>query len=153
MIAAIRIRGTVHVREEIETTLKLLRLTRANHLVLLPEREDIIKMLKKVKDYITWGEISKETLGRLLEKRARLPGNKKLTLEYLKKHSIKSFSELAEKVQAEPKILERLNIKPVFRMRPPSKGYGKGGIKKSFVVGGALGYRGEKINDLIERML
>jgi len=153
MIAAIRIRGTVHMREEIESTLKLLRLTRANHLVLLPEKEGTISMLKKVKDYITWGRISKETLRKLLEKRARLPGNKKLTLEYLKKHSINSFGELAEKVQAEPKILEKLNIKPVFRMRPPSKGYERGGVKKSFVVGGALGYRGEKINDLIERML
>jgi len=153
MIAAIRVRGSVHVREEIETTLRLLRLTRANHLVLLPEKEDTIRMLKKAKDYITWGEINKETLEKLLEKRAKLPGNKKLTPEYLKKHSIKSFSELAEKLQKELKILEKLNIKPVFRMRPPSKGYERRGIKKSFVVGGALGYRGKQINNLIERML
>ncbi len=153
MIACIRVRGTVNVRQDIETTLKLLRLTRANHLVLLPEKKDTIKMLQKAKDYITWGEINKETLIKLLQKRARLPGNKRLTLEYLKSHQINSFEELADEVLKDVKVLERLNIKPVFRMRPPSKGYERGGIKKSFRVGGALGYRGEKINDLISRML
>lgn len=153
MIAAIRVRGSVHMREEIEKTLKLLRLTKANHLVLLPEREEVKKMLNKAKDYITWGEISKETLEKLLEKRARRVGNRRLSPEFLREHSIKSFRELADKVQAEPKILESLNIKPVFRMRPPSKGYERKGIKKSFAIGGALGYRGGRINELIERML
>ena len=41
-------------------------------------------------------------------------------------------------------------LKPVFRLHPPRKGYE--GIKRSFKEGGALGYRGEKINHLIRRM-
>ncbi len=40
-----------------------------------------------------------------------------------------------------------------FRLNPPSKGYGRKGIKIAFSQGGALGYRGEKINDLVKRML
>jgi len=39
------------------------------------------------------------------------------------------------------------------RLQPPLKGYGRKGIKASFSVGGALGNRGEKINDLLKRML
>ncbi len=40
-----------------------------------------------------------------------------------------------------------------FRLNPPRKGYSKKGSKLPFVVGGALGYRGDKINDLIQRMV
>jgi large subunit ribosomal protein L30 len=45
------------------------------------------------------------------------------------------------------------NLKPFFRLNPPVKGFGRKGIKKAFAVGGALGDRKEKINDLIRRML
>lgn len=44
-------------------------------------------------------------------------------------------------------------LKPFFRLNPPVKGFGRKGIKKAFVVGGALGDRKEKVNDLIRRML
>lgn len=40
-----------------------------------------------------------------------------------------------------------------FRLHPPRKGYGRKGIKTPFVVGGSLGNRKEKINDLIKRMI
>jgi large subunit ribosomal protein L30 len=43
-------------------------------------------------------------------------------------------------------------VKPLFRLRPPSKGF-KGKVKKSFAAGGEAGYRGEAINDLLKRML
>ena len=43
--------------------------------------------------------------------------------------------------------------KKFFRLQPPKKGYGRKGVKQPFSVGGALGDRGEKINDLIERMV
>ena len=44
------------------------------------------------------------------------------------------------------------DVKPVFRLSPPSKGY-KGKTKKSYVAGGEAGYRGEAINDLLKRMI
>ncbi|MBN2420900.1 uL30 family ribosomal protein [Candidatus Woesearchaeota archaeon] len=40
-----------------------------------------------------------------------------------------------------------------YNLNSPRKGYGRKGIKKDFVCGGALGYRGAAINDLIKRML
>jgi large subunit ribosomal protein L30 len=43
--------------------------------------------------------------------------------------------------------------KGFFRMNSPRKGYGRKGVKVPFARGGALGNRGEKINDLIKRML
>jgi large subunit ribosomal protein L30 len=44
-------------------------------------------------------------------------------------------------------------LKPFFRLNPPRKGFGRKGIKTSFTAGGGLGYRQDKMNDLIVRML
>ena len=49
--------------------------------------------------------------------------------------------------------LEKRGGKKGFALNPPRKGYGRKGIKIQFKVGGALGDRGEKINDLIMRMV
>lgn len=43
--------------------------------------------------------------------------------------------------------------KPFFRLQPPRGGFGRKGIKIPFNIGGGIGYRGPKINDLIRRML
>ncbi|MDP2750281.1 MAG: uL30 family ribosomal protein [Nanoarchaeota archaeon] len=43
--------------------------------------------------------------------------------------------------------------KKYFRLNPPRKGFERKGIKVSFKAGGALGYRGEKINGLLKRMI
>ena len=42
-------------------------------------------------------------------------------------------------------------IKPVLRLHPPRKGYE--GLKRTYREGGALGYRGKDMNDLIEKMI
>ena len=44
-------------------------------------------------------------------------------------------------------------IKKFYRLDPPRKGFGRKGIKMAFSKGGALGYRAEKINDLVKRMM
>jgi large subunit ribosomal protein L30 len=43
--------------------------------------------------------------------------------------------------------------KTLIRLNPPAKGFARKGIKLGFKQGGALGYRGDKINVLLERML
>jgi hypothetical protein len=45
------------------------------------------------------------------------------------------------------------DLKRVFRLHPPRGPKGWGGIKRSYVVGGALGSRGEAIGALVERMI
>src|SRR3989344_4255557 len=41
----------------------------------------------------------------------------------------------------------------VFHLNSPRKGYGRKGVKMPFSKKGAYGYRGDKINDLLMRML
>lgn len=151
MFAVIRVRGSVGVRKDIKDTLSMLRLHRINHAVLLDETPSYKGMLQKAKDYITWGEIEKDTLASIIKKRGRLPGNKKITEEYIKDKGYPTFKKFAEAIIKGEIKLEDLDIKPVFRLHSPRKGYES--VKKSFSEGGSLGYRGDKINELIQRMI
>ncbi len=153
VLAAVKVRGTVSAQREARETLNLLLLTKTNHGVLVQNNPSMWGMLKRVQSYVTWGEISKETLIDLLTKRGRLLGDKKLTDEYTQTIGCKSMSDLAAAI-AECKIdYGKLpGIQPVFKMHPPKKGF-KGTTKKDFRAGGEAGYRGEAINDLIKRMI
>ncbi len=141
MYAVIRIKGLVKVRKEVKDTLKMLRLNRKMHCVLLKENDVVKGMLQKVKDMVTWGEIDDNTLKILIEKRGRKPGNKRL----IKEEAEEVFNKIKED-QKVPKI-----IKPVFRLTPPSKGFKKS-IKQHYPKG-ELGYRGKEINELLKRMI
>ena len=152
MIAAIRVRGRTGIKGKISDTLKMLRLTRINHAVILPDNPSYHGMLVKSKDYITWGEINQETLTQLIEKRGKLPGNKKITPEELKeKGNYPSALKLAQAIIQGKAKLEDVGLKPVFRLHPPRKGYKD--IKMSYQEGGTLGYRGEEITTLIMKMI
>ena len=151
--AAIRVRGTVNVRGTISDTLKMLRLNRANHCVILPNNPATECMLRKAKDYITWGELRPETLAKLILKKGRLESGKGITDAYVKKNTkYKSLIAFSKAVcEDKERFMNLESVKPVIRLHPPIKGYE--GIKRTFVEGGALGYRGEKINDLVDRMI
>jgi len=154
LFAVIRIRGRTSLSPDIERTLELLKLTRKNHMALVRETPSTQGMLQKVKDFVTWGEISIETLERVLEKRGLLVGNKRLTNDYLKESTpFKNVKELAKMIYNGKVELKHLKfMKPIFRLTPPSGGF-KGSIKKSFKTKGELGYRGEAINELILKMI
>ncbi len=153
MFAVIRTRSSVGLNPKIRSTLEKLMLLKPNQLVLIAETDSAKKMLKKAEPMITWGEINQKTLEKLLEKRARISGQKKVTKEILKEKKINSFKELSEKILKENKKLSEFELKPVLRLSPPSKGYEKGGIKKSYSVGGVWGYRAQDINSLVKRMM
>jgi large subunit ribosomal protein L30 len=152
-IAVVRVRGSISAQRESTETLDMLRLARTNSAVLVDDRPAFMGMLKRAQNYATWGEASKETVALLLQKRGRLAGGKKLTDEYAQKIGYKSLDELAEAV-ANCKVEYRklLGVQPVFKLHPPTKGF-RGKTKKSYGAGGEAGYRGERINELIKRMV
>jgi large subunit ribosomal protein L30 len=151
--AVVRVRGTVNVNPDIKKTLQLMNLTKVNHCVLLEEKPSEKGMLQVAKDYVTWGEIEKDVLTKLITSRGKLDGDKNLTDEHLK--SSTSFNDVEKLAQAVIENKYRYkdipSIKPIFRLNPPKKGYRT--IKRSFVRKGSLGYRGKEINKLILRMI
>ncbi len=156
LYAIIRLRGKAGIDQEVEDTLRMLRLTRKHCCVIYPATREIEGMLMKVKDWVTWGEIDFETLIELLKNRGRIQGGKPLSNDYLKKVlGIESIELFAKELMEGKMLIHKLDeygIKPVFRLHPPRKGF-KGSIKKPYKDGGELGYRGKDINDLIKRMI
>jgi large subunit ribosomal protein L30 len=153
-IAVIRIRGIIGVDKKIEDTFKKLKLYRKNTCVVITNNSVYLGMLNKIKDYSTWGEIDEGTFKQLLIGRGRLPGNKQLTAEYVKEKSslgvdefVRSFFEFKKEIRAIP------GVKVFFRLGMPRKGFERKGIKYPFSLGGVLGYRKDKINDLLKRMI
>jgi large subunit ribosomal protein L30 len=152
-ILAIRIRGTISASREARETLCMLHLTRNNQAVLIDDRPSFLGMIRTVRDYITYGEISEESVASLIKEKGRLAGNKKLTDGYAQKVGHKSLEELVAAVfGCRVEYWKLRGIQPVFRLHPPTKGF-KGKIKKGYGSGGELGYRGEGINQLLNRML
>jgi len=153
LYAVIRLRGRVGVPPDIKLTLRSLRLTRKNHCVIVEATPSIEGMLKMASGYITYGEISEEALAALLEKRGRLRGDERLTLDHIKRLGFESFRDLAKAIFEDRVSLRSIpNLKPVFRLHPPSGGF-KGTIKKPVEQGGELGYRGARINELLMKMI
>ena len=151
--AVIRVRGQPDVSYDIEFTMGLLGVNKVNHCAIVPENASTKGMLQKVKDYTTYGEINAETLAQLIRVRGRLSGDRMITDEYLAANSdFKTVDDLAKAIiENDYRMKDIEAAKPVFRLHPPVKGYE--GNKRSYKNGGALGYRGEAINDLIARML
>ncbi|MFZ3077576.1 MAG: 50S ribosomal protein L30 [Candidatus Aenigmatarchaeota archaeon] len=139
LIAVVRIRGAFTMRKETKDTLKMLRLNRKNHCVLVRGTDSIRGMLQKTKDYVTFGEINEETLKLMIAKRGRLAGDVKLTAEQVE--------AAVKEAVADGKLK---SIKPVFRLTPASGGFRE---IKQFFPRGELGYRGDKINELLVKMI
>jgi large subunit ribosomal protein L30 len=150
--AVVKVRGSISAKREARETLDMLNLDKTNNAVLIDNRPSYMGMLYRVQNYVTWGEVSKETVAMLLEERGRLAGGKNLTAESVEKLGYKSMGALAEAIASCKAEYQKLpGIQPVFKLHPPSKGF-KGKTKKSYSSGGEAGYRGEKINELIKRM-
>lgn len=122
-IVIVRVRGIINVETGVTDTMNMLRVYKKNYCSVYPATASVIGMLQKCKDYITWGEVSEEVEKKLIAERGEEDGKNP-----------------GEK-------------KKFFRLNSPKKGYAKKGIKTPFTMGGALGNRGDEINDLVLRML
>ena len=120
-LLVMRIGGKISIRKDMEDTLMMMHLSRKHMCTIIPSTPTWLGMVRKVKDFIAWGEADAETIALLQEKRGEKGKDGK--------------------------------SKPFFRLNPPRGGYERKGTKVAFKAGGALGYRGTKINDLIKRMI
>lgn len=151
----VRARSNVKVEHSIRETMDYLNLTRVNHAVIIPENAQYKGMLQKAKDYITWGNADVGLVEKMITERGRLMGDKPITDEYVNENtdfaSIKEFA--AAIVAGDATVKDLPEMKRVFRLHPPVGPKGWGGLKRSFVAGGALGARGDEISALVERMI
>ncbi len=139
LLVVIRIEGMVKVRKDVAETLDRMRLRRKYACVLInPNDKNKMGMLRKVKQFVAYGEIDDKVLKELINARGALVDK-----------SGKIDSDKVTKELIGGKKLKDLGLKEFFRLHPPRKG-----IKsKLHFPKGVLGNNGSKINDLIGRML
>ena len=151
----IRARSDRGVTRKIRETMAMLNLTRVNHATIVMDNPSYRGMLQKSKDYITWGEVDAKTIEKLIKERGRMSGDKPVTdltvKEFSNFNGIKELSEAIASGKATMKDVD--GLKPIFRLHPPRGSKGWGGIKRAYNVGGALGFRGDAIGDLADRMI
>jgi large subunit ribosomal protein L30 len=71
MIAAVKVRGSIDADEKVTATFNSLNLDSTNQVILLKDEASSKGMLNKVKDYVTYGEVSEETVEALEERAGR----------------------------------------------------------------------------------
>lgn len=131
LVAVVRVRGRVNVRSDIAETMSRLSLKRVNNCTLIRVSDSYKGMLNKVSNHVAYGEISEDTLNKLLSKNE---------LSFKASELIDGKQDLAALKEHMP-----------FRLHPPRHGYKS--IKLNYKQGGTLGYMGGEINNLISRMV
>lgn len=137
MYAVVRLRGKRGTPKKILDTMKMLNLKKKFNCTIVPENDSYEGMLKKVENFVTWGEINEDVLSKLLEDRVELDEDT-------------DRSEILENIQGGKKLTE-LNLKPNISLSPPSPSLSNS-LKEIYPEGEA-GYRGGNINELLERMI
>ena len=124
MYAVVQVRGVVKTRRDIKDTFKMLRLHHINHCVLIADSPENLGMIRKVKDYVAYGEVDAPTIETLLLTRGRVIGDAPLTDEYIKSNS--TYGTIAEFAKAlasgETKLREIPGLKPVSPPSPATQG-------------------------------
>ena len=138
-LAVVRIRSAINATDKIKSVLDHLRLRNKMMCSLYKDTPSIRGQIMLVKDYVTWGELTPEELKEIVLKKGkefkgRVEDSKKL-IKY------RGYLKLGNK-----------KYNSVLRLNSPKGGFESKGIKKSYANGGALGYRKNKIFDLIKRM-
>ncbi len=147
----VRVRGSIHARHDIVETLRFLHLSRPNHATVVPEGASFRGMLHAVQGYVTWGEAEPETVGLLLRERGETVAGQKLAATSSGDDAAaQHLAELARAVTSGG-FPSAPALAPTFRLRAPKGGWKS--TKRPFALGGALGYRGRAVNDLVRKML
>ena len=150
---AVRLKGHRRIRSQTEDTMKSLRLTRANHAVVLPATPEWHGQLLNAKDYITYGTVEAPDIATLIRSRGRLEGDEPVTDAVVAKGTkYKSIDEFAKAIATgQAKYTDLQGVTPIFRLHPPRKGLKS--LKRHVQERGDLGNRGEGMKDLLARMI
>ena len=147
----LRIKGTVNVPHWARYTLDNLSLYKKFWATLLPETQESIGMLRKIKDFVAWSHVDASFVKELLEKRGKTIGSKPLKL-LPNSAPYNDIDELAADLAKDKIRLSSLHmVKPWFALNPPRGGF-KRKTKTQYHQKGVLGEDKELV-EIIKRMI
>ena len=155
-LLAIRLKGEFGTPRPIQSVLDTIRLRRKFNAVLLEKTPSTIGMLRKAKDYVTWGEASQDDIVSLLRERGEFQSGGTVTDEVIRERfGEKSVQDLVAALvggKVSLRALWQKGLSPVFRLRPPSGGF-EGCTKRAYGSRGELGKREVGFSNLLNRMV
>lgn len=106
----------------------------------------LVEVKTEVKDTLRMLNLQKKNACVILDDTPVVRGMLKKCENYI------TYGEVSEEIIKELNE-KRPSAKKFFSLHPPRGGFERKGIKKPFNLKGALGYRGDKINVLIKKMI
>ncbi len=146
-LCVIKIRSTIRCSSQVRRGMETFGLDKIYSCSVVDKSEQNLGVLKVIDSWVTYGEINKETMKKLLQKRSRISNRK--AMEW-KDNDLQNF---VDKLYEGKSSIKEAKIKGTFHLHPPIKGFEKHGKKTPFGISGAFGYRGDNINQLLERMI
>lgn len=147
----VRIRGTVNIPHWANNTLDNLNLDKRFRATVIPENQESLGMLRKVKEMVAWTSADATIIKELLEKRGKKTGFKPITNSDLPE-GYNTIEELASAIADNKIALSKIrSIKPWFALNSPRGGF-KRKTKTQYSQDGILG-EDKSLTDIVKRML
>lgn len=162
----VRMKGTVNVPQWANLTLENLHLNKKFRATIIPENEQTLGMLRKIKELVSWTSIDDAFIKEFVEKKGRISASKLVTaasatdpLDKKDNNNIENkvsqntdLSKVVSTISQNQTYLSKISgIKPWFALNPPKGGFRKKS-KRSYSQNGILGENKELIS-LVKRMM
>lgn len=151
----VRMKGTVNIPNWAQTTLDNLHLNKKFRATLVPENEQTLGMLRKIKEIVAWTSVEEGFIREFVEKKGRYTSTRLLssaTDSKANKETTTDINKVISDISKNDSFLSKISgLKPWFALNPP-----KGGFKKKSKVlysqNGILGENRELV-ELVKRMM
>lgn len=173
----VRMKGTVNVPRWANLTLESLHLDKKFRATIIPENEQSLGMLRKIKEWVSWSSVDDSFIREFVEKKGRISASRLVmsttatgTTDAMGDSSSSSSKEdtggndssqksqnvdldkVASAISQNQLYLSKIpGIKPWFALSPPKGGFRKKS-KRSYSQNGILGENKELIS-LVKRMM
>lgn len=148
------------ISDEVKGLLAKLRLKKMYSCTILKYDKDTANLLNLIEAYITWGFVNKKAINDLVHKRGTFLGEDKAVNEldntlienHLGKHNILCIDDIVHELATCGKgFNEAIKFLGFFLLSPSEDVKDK--VNINFSKGGNQGFRADKINDLLKKMI
>lgn len=152
----VRMKGTVNIPNWAKITLDNLHLDKKFRATLIPENEQTLGMLRKIKEIVAWTSVEEAFIREFIEKKGRRTSTKLLSPSINKSETDKPTTPDIDKVISDisknDSFLSKISgLKPWFALNPPKGGF-KRKSKLLYSQNGILGENRELV-ELVKRMM
>ena len=151
----VRMKGTVNIPNWAQSTLDNLHLQKKFRATLIPENEQTLGMLRKIKEIVAWTSVDEGFIREFVEKKGRHTSTKLLSSKKESQTNLENAPDIDKVVTDITKnesFLSKISgLKPWFALNPPRGGF-KRKSKVLYSQNGILGENRELV-ELVKRMM